>query len=466
MEGDNIKQERKKLARQFERLLKSNQTAFFDHECFERIMEYYEDQVNFGKALKATEFALEQYPFSSFFIMKKGEYLLEMKRPKRALEYLNKSLILDSGDLRNYFICCDAYVELEQFDEALKVLKKACEMANPKELPDVYLEIADVYEEMGDAQSVVNYLKKVLIQQPRNHEAQGRLQLVTELNNWDEQTVIFLNKLTNKDPYSKATWFNLGNAYCNIEDFGNAVEAYEMALAINEDYNVVYEELGAAYFSLSNFDKAIYNLKEAVTRNKMNTTACFMLGKCYKELQEYNKAIYHYSKALNIDATYYENHYELADCYFLMGKYKQALESINNALNENDKDFDFYILAIEILYKLDNYNLANRYVEHLVISKPSHARHWVAITETLYNAGKSDTAVGVLTEAKIAKGDISLKHYHLAVYHFDVGKNQQALAHLSEALSLNYSTHPVIFELMPGLEENVDVIDLIKIYQS
>jgi len=29
MKGDNIKQERKKLARQFERLLKNDQTGFF-----------------------------------------------------------------------------------------------------------------------------------------------------------------------------------------------------------------------------------------------------------------------------------------------------------------------------------------------------------------------------------------------------------------------------------------------------
>lgn len=465
MEGDNIKQERKKLARQFERLLKNNQTAFFDHECFERIMEYYEDQVNFAKALKATEFALEQYPFSSFFIMKKGEYLLELKKPKLALEYLNKSIILDSGDLRNYFICCDAHVELEQYDEALTILEKACEMATPKELPDVYLEIADVHEEMGEAQTVVNYLKKVLVLQPRNHEAQGRLQLISELNNWDEQAIKFLIKLTDKDPYSKATWFNLGNAYSNIDDFGNAVEAYEMAVAINENYEIVYEELGTAYFNIGNFDKAINNLKEAITRNKMNTTACFMLGKCYKATHDYNKAIYNYSKALNIDASYYENHYELADCYLLMGKYKQALECINKALNENDKDFDFYILAIEILYKLENYSLANRYVEHLIVSKPGKARHWVAISETLFNADKSQSAINVLKKADITKGDLSLVQYHLSVYNFDIGKNQQALAHLSEALSINYAAHLLIFELMPNLSENVDVLDLIKIYK-
>jgi len=466
MEGDNIKQERKELARQFERLLKNNQTAFFDHECFERIMEYYEDKVNFAKALKATEFALEQYPFSAFFIMKKGEYLLELKRPKQALAYLNKSIILDAGDLRNYFICSDAYVELEQFDKALEVLSKATEMAGPLELPDVYLEIADVYEDMGNSQSVVDYLKEVLILKPRNHEAQGRFQLITELNNWDDQAVKFLYKLTNKDPYAKATWFNLGNAYSNLEDFANAAEAYEMALAINEDYEVVYEELGTAYYNLGNFNKAIDNLKEAISRNKMNATAFFMLGKCHKALKDYNKAIYHYSKTLNIDASYYENHYEIANCYFLMGNYKQALESINKALNENDKDFDFYILAIEILFKVENSNLANRYIGHLILSKPSYARHWVAITETLYNANKSETAVNILQEANIAKGDLSLIHYHLAVYQFDISKTQQALANLSEALSINYAAHNIIFELMPGLAENTDVLDLIKIYQS
>jgi len=223
-------------------------------------MEYYESKVNFAKAMKAANCALEQHPFSAFFLLKKGEYLLELKNPQQALSYLDKALIFDPADLRVYFITSDAYIELGKFEEALDVLHEAATMSDKNELPDVYLEIADVYEEMEKPQMVLKYLKKSLWKAPRHIEAQGRFQFTTEINGWDKEAITFLNKLSDKDPYAKNIWLNLGNAYCNIEQFEHAAEAYELAIAIDEDFDIAYEELGAVYYKMKQYAPAIENL--------------------------------------------------------------------------------------------------------------------------------------------------------------------------------------------------------------
>jgi len=467
MKRENIARERQRLARQFERMLSDKNNVFFDTHAYERIMEYYESKVNFAKAMKAANCALEQHPFSAFFLLKKGEYLLEMKKPETALSYLEKALIFDPADLRVYFITSDAHLELNEFERALDILHEAATISDSNELPDVYLEIADVYEEMEKPQMVFKYLKKSLWKAPRHIEAQGRLQFTTEINGWDKEAIEFLNKLSNKDPYSKNIWLNLGNAYSNIEQYESAAEAYELAIAIDEDFDVAYEELGAVYFKMQNYLSAIENLKEAIKRNKtlgLEGTH-FLLGKCYADLQDFNNAIYHFNKAIHIDTSYFEANYELARCHFELGNYPLALQKINKALEENTSEYDYNLVAANILFSLDQADEAKAYIDKALKTKPNSAEDWVSLTEVLYQNKEVEEAVELLTEANITNGNEALKYYHLTVYCLEQGKKQQALAYLAEALSLDYNSYTTLFDIEPCLNEVQDVINLIQLYK-
>jgi len=423
MKRENIVRERKRLARQFERMLSDQSTIFFDTHAFEKIMEYYEEKVNFAKALKAANCALEQYPFSAVFLLKKGEYLLELKRPEKALYCLEKALIFDPADLRIYFITSDAHLELEEYEKALDVLHDAIDMSDKNELPDVYLEIADVYEEMEQPEMVAKYLKKSLWKSPRHQEAHGRYQFITELNDWNEQAIEFLNKLSDRDPYAKTIWLNMGNAYCNLEQFENAAEAYEVAIAIDEDYDIAYEELGSVYFKMQKYELAIENLKQAVKRNKSLglESSYFLLGKCHSDLKEWKKAIYFYNKAVKLDVTYYEAYYELACCYFELDNLNLASDYICKALEENTKDFDYNLMAANILLCLEKFDQAQYHIDLLMKRKISKVEDLTSVSEVLFQNGQGDQAVEL---------------------------------------------HTIIFELAPVLRELNDVTDLIILYKK
>jgi len=468
MKRKNIARERKQFARQFEDMLSGKDNVFFDTYAYERIMEYYESQVNFAKAMKAANFALEQHPYSAFFLLKKGEYLLEMKKPSEALSYLEKALIFDPADLRVYFITSDAYLELGNFEKALDILHEAATMSDKHELPDVYLEIADVYEEMEKPQMVLKYLKKSLWKAPRHIEAQGRFQFTTEINNWDKDAVTFLTKLSDKDPYAKNIWLNLGNAYSNLEQFENAAEAYELAVAIDENYDVAYEELGAVYYKMKEYKRAIENLSEAVKRNKIIglESAYFLLGKCYSDLQDYNQATYYFNKALNLDKTYFEAYFELACCYVELGNFPLALQNINKALEENASDFDYHLTAANILFCLEDMDKALSQIEMAIKTNPQSAEDWVMLTLILFGYNEVELAIELLNHANITRGNEALKYYHLCAYYFELGKKQQALSNLTEALSLDSDAYTELFELNAALQEIPEVLDLIQLYQS
>ena len=83
------------MVKQFEEALENNIQAFFDHSAFEYIIDYYEDQREYDRALAAVDAALSQYPFSSGLMTKQAQLLAEERRYDEAWEILDKAETLD-----------------------------------------------------------------------------------------------------------------------------------------------------------------------------------------------------------------------------------------------------------------------------------------------------------------------------------------------------------------------------------
>ncbi len=54
----------------------------------------------------------------------------------------------------------------------------------------------------------------------------------------------FYNKLIDRDPYSHHAWYNLGIAYSKLERYEEAVQAYEYATLVKEDFASAFFNLG------------------------------------------------------------------------------------------------------------------------------------------------------------------------------------------------------------------------------
>src|SRR5699024_974933 len=98
--GDGYKrrEEKKDLIRQFEDQLKSKAFGFYDIEVYEEIIDYYLDNGNFKKALKACNIAIDQYPYSTELILEKAQVLSNLEEYEQALELLHKASQLQPGD--------------------------------------------------------------------------------------------------------------------------------------------------------------------------------------------------------------------------------------------------------------------------------------------------------------------------------------------------------------------------------
>jgi len=148
-----------------------------------------------------------------------------------------------------------------------------------------------------------------------------------------------------------------------------------------------------------------------------------------------------------------------------LGNFSIALQNIHKALEKNGNDFDYHLTAANILFCLEEVEKGHTQIEMALKTKPQSAEDWVMLTHILFQYNQVDLAIELLSSANITKGNEALKYYHLTAYYFKLGKQQQALSHLSEALSLDNTSYNKLFELNPALKEVQEIIDLIELYK-
>src|SRR6185436_10439911 len=109
--------------KRFEESVNSNQPVFFDVITFEYIVNHYEAIEQWKKAFQVLDYALEQYPYSSLFMVKKAGLLIYYRKYKLALELLDQAETLDPGDISVQILRSDVYLEKNQHYRAERILK-------------------------------------------------------------------------------------------------------------------------------------------------------------------------------------------------------------------------------------------------------------------------------------------------------------------------------------------------------
>ena len=64
------------LIQRFEDMLQKDEHYFFDAEDFEDIIDYFLSEHNLANSKQAIEFAIEQHPSHTNFLLKKAQYFL------------------------------------------------------------------------------------------------------------------------------------------------------------------------------------------------------------------------------------------------------------------------------------------------------------------------------------------------------------------------------------------------------
>ncbi|MBS1612878.1 MAG: tetratricopeptide repeat protein [Bacteroidetes bacterium] len=454
------------LIKQYEDAEKENRKVFFDEENYDHIVQFYQDNREYNKALRVANTAMEQYPFSSVFYTKKAEILANQKRFDEALPLLEEAERLDPNDINIFLIRADVHLWEGRHAEAMEVIESAIAIATEKEdMCELLLEMADIWEDQEKYVEVVTCLKNALRHDPMCEEALNRLWFCTELMGTHDESIMFYENLLEESPYSHWAWYNLGHAYSGIGLYDKAIDALGYAIAIDDNFEPAIVSSGDVMFITGNTDKALEFYQEAIKISRPDKELYLKTAACYEKLGELGKSRSYLRKAIAVDPYYEEAFFRIGETYRMEDNLDKAIASFERAVKLSKDNVDYLIALADAYLVVGENDKALEIFERIFQQDPDSKQNWVNLASAYFNVENYRKAFQVLSEAE-HKFDGSADIYYVkTVFYYQAGNRHEALINLEKGLLANFDEHTMIFEMDESLLDVDAVLQVIEQYR-
>ena len=362
----------------------------------------------------------------------------------------------------------DIYLGRHEYEKAIDILKQAIPLTEKEELPDLYLEMADVYEEQDRYPDVYQCLVKTLHIDDHNEEALSRMWYAVELSGSFAESIRFHQSLIDRDPYNYLAWHNVGQGYFNLGLYEKAIEAFEYVTAINEECDLAYRDCGEAYFQLKKYSKAIELFLQAIEFSKPYEDLLFNVGVCYEQLKDFAKARHYYKKAIATDPRFVEAYYKIGVSYKKEKMWQNAMNYFKKAARLNPDNPYFQTAVAESACELGITEELVKAAANLTESSSRYTskRMLEKVILCLLRLDLFEESLQLIEFAEEEKGESAHNEYARVVCLLALGRRQEAMENLSYALLFYPKKQKHLFRLNPLLQMDDQVMQLLGQYRG
>ncbi len=455
------------LVKRYEDSVKAKEEVFLPEDSYEQIIQFYLDNRENNKALKATESAIEHYSFSSFFYSKKAEILANQKHFEAALYALEEAEKLDPNDINIFLIRADIALWEGRHPDALAQIEYALTVTdNDDDKCELYLEYADVYEDLEQYDDVVKSLELALGFNPESEEGLNRYWFCTELTGKYNESIKFHEQLLEESPYSYLAWFNLGHAYAGIHNYEKSLDAFGYVIAIEENFDPAYICCADVLYNMARYEEAMAYYQDAIKISKPNKELYLKTAECYEKMEEFSKSRAYLRKAIVVDPYYDEAFYRIGETYRLEEKWNKAISSYERAVKLSKENTDYLAALADAYMSVGEGELALNIFERIFQLDTQTKQNWINLATAYFNVENFRKAFQVLTEAEAKYENSADLFYIKSVFYMQAGNRHEALLNLERGLLTNFDEHTIIFEMDDSLLDDKGVIQVIEQYRD
>lgn len=437
MKDNHYRQEREEmneLLREYNNFKTGRKFKFIEEESFQRLIEYFDENDNLAAALEAANFAIEQFPYSLLFYVRKADILIATQNYHEGLEFLTKAEVLDSNDINIYILKTDAYLALDFQEKAAALLEEALVVFEGEDKIELLFELSDVYDDYEDFDKVFDCLKVILELDPDNEEALYKICFWTDYTGRCEESIQIHNRIIDENPYSHLAWFNLGTAFQGLKLYEKAIDAYQYAIVIDEKFDYAYRNLGDAYLRIKKYHEAIEALQKVLELSMPEEVIHEAIGYCYEKLKNTAQARFHYRKATHLNTAESRLHYKIACTYMQEELWESAVKNLENAMNINRTQPDYHFAIALCFIELGRIKDAVIHFTQFIKARPKNVKGWKELIRCLYDAEYYEEALEQVYNAQKNTDDKPLFTYYKSAILFELGKSKEALLLLQLAI--------------------------------
>lgn len=439
----------------FENMLKTNKICFFDSEEFENIILHYLDTGRINLSKKALKLGLDQHPNSIGLKLVQVELLVFENKLDKAEKLLNEIQAIDSSNDEVYIQRANIFSKQGDHLKAIESLNLALQFT--EDFADVYSLLGMEYLYLDE----LNQAKEAFINCLRYDTAdQSSLYNVTycfDFLEQHEEAIQFLEDFIEENPYSEVAWHQLGKQFVTIKDYKKALNAFDFACVIDENFIGAHLEKGKAYEKLRMFEEAIDCYKTALKIDEPSAYVYHRIGFCFEALKSFDKAIKYYLRSVQEDPLMDKAWIAIADLYLKKNDFRKALHFVNKALGIDEHNHLYWRRFAIINKELMFYEEAELGFRKAIENEDHFLDTWLFWADSLQLLGEFNTAIEKLLKARELFNDEYEIEYRLAGLYFILLENEKALYHLTNALSLNFENKDLLQKLFPSVWENEQV---------
>lgn len=295
----------------------------------------------FKNAIETLDRAIEQSQDDWDLFNFKKEIYIEMKDYDAALQVVDSmSKIYQDEEILSRV---DVLMELEEFDECLKLINKGIEKHYDEYLYYNYkakiLKKLERYEESFD-------VYKKSLEMDFNFDTMSDIINVMRILKRDDGIVSFidefLKKETNLQHKIKFHILKFGYFY-NSDNYTDALNEIDRIIEIEPQELIYFLVRANVLRKINKFKMAFKEIDKAIKLGPNEHLNYYGYGKIHFDLKEYNKAIKSFKKGLNISYNYkkkYKYYIRLGKCYNLIADEEKSLKYLKQGLDLADFEND------------------------------------------------------------------------------------------------------------------------------
>ncbi len=431
----------------FESMLKTNKVLFFDSEEFEEIILHYLDMGKAALAKKALKLALDQHPKSTGLKLVQVEMLVYDDKLDIAEKLLNELYAIEPNNEEIYIQKANIYSKRDQHEKAVELLKIALQYTD--DYADVYNLIGMEYLFMDNLELAKESFIKCLEEDFEDQSALYNVVYCFEFLDQNVEAITYLNEYIDKNPYSEIAWHQMGRLHYGLQEYENAIRAFDYATAIDDEFLGAFMERAKACERLNQYEEAIESYERTIELDDATSYALLRIGKCHEKLGNAILALKFYNETVHEDPLLDKGWIAITDFYVRQENYQKALFYVNKALAIDNQNRMYWKRYATINKQMNFFEEAEFGYRKAVEFGDTELDTWLFWVDILQFLGEFEGAIQTLLQASEFFPEENEIEYRLAGLYFMIQDNTKAKFHLSNALRLNFDNYILIEDLFP-----------------
>jgi tetratricopeptide (TPR) repeat protein len=451
------------LVTAYESMLEQGEALFLDQHKCRYLIEHYLSEEFFDRAMEVVEYALECYPFSAEFLLRKAEVCIHTHQESSALEVLLQAEILAPQEPEILLLRAQALTYLGEHLAAHEQLNDLPADLDPHTFAEAHFVRALIYEHQQEYEPMYLELKAaVLHDSEMRHGLEKLLAAVQHTRNYEE-CIQLHEQIIDENPYSSVAWYNLGVCHSILGNYEDALEALEFAYLADESFKQAYLERSDLAFELQQYALALDICGEIEQNFGSDAELLLRMGQCHLRLGHLDQAKAFLQEALKQEPYCDEIFYHLGEVALAEEEYLLAIHYCKKAVEIDDNREEYHATLAAAYFGLGDWARAETHYSTATSIAPEEAQYWLQYACFLLETEQEELALEVLDLAEESTFSPALLYCRIACL-FQLGDRQEALLLLSEVLEDEYPNHPVLLEMAPELKRDVEVVALLRAY--